>query len=344
MSDIQRHNSTNSSRDMAAHLPNGVMGGNSDDGGGGGGGGADWMSGMSRAPMNHRVPEFVPSMGSYPHQMVGGMQDGNPMNSDPVFSSPMMGMNQGMTQAMNHQGMAQAMNQGMGQSMAHHMSQGMGMNPGMGQGMNQGMNPSMNQVMNGFNGMNIHDGGGGGHHLQGGGHNPHMGHPLMAGGHPMGGGSGVDYMGGGGGHGMGHGGHPMTGHPNHPYMSAASGAGGGPHHHSQLTGGGGMNAGMSAPPPQSAVSGPVSNNYMEVNTIMADGGHKYGVTSLSFDTYEELLWMGNGGGHLTSYFAAGLQKYTSCQIASTTDEIVQLLPVEKSILALTRDSIISRQR
>ena len=144
---------------------------------------------------------------------------------------------------------------------------------------------------------------------------------------------------GGGGHGMGVGGHPMAGHP---YMASPSGGHGGPHH-PQLAAGG-MNAGMSGPPPQSAVSGPVSNNYMEVNTIMADGGHKYGVTSLSFDPWEELLWMGNGGGHITSYYAAGLQKYTSFQIASASDEILHVLPIESSVLALSRDSIIARQR
>ena len=93
-----------------------------------------------------------------------------------------------------------------------------------------------------------------------------------------------------------------------------------------------------------SAAGPVSNNYVEVNTIMADGGHKHGVTSLAFDIYEELLWMGNGGGHVTSYYGASLQKYTSFQIAPKTDTIVQVLPIENCVLALSNNSVFSRQR
>ena len=79
-----------------------------------------------------------------------------------------------------------------------------------------------------------------------------------------------------------------------------------------------------------------NNEFVPLSNVLGDGGG--GISTLAFDTHEELLWMGNQAGHVTSYYGTQLSKYTSFQV-NANEGIRALSTFDRGILALSQTTL-----
>ncbi|XP_076824729.1 PAN2-PAN3 deadenylation complex catalytic subunit PAN2-like isoform X2 [Clavelina lepadiformis] len=82
----------------------------------------------------------------------------------------------------------------------------------------------------------------------------------------------------------------------------------------------------------------VVTEYAEMNVLAIDGAPQFGSNSVHFDSSCELLWVGNQGGHITSYYGPTMQKYTSFQV-HPHNPVLEILSHGERVLALTKDTL-----
>lgn len=80
----------------------------------------------------------------------------------------------------------------------------------------------------------------------------------------------------------------------------------------------------------------VEGMYSELHTAVSEVGVPVSVSH--FDLHEEMLWVGNHGGHATSFFGPTLERYSSFQVNSS-DDIRQIQSLENGILFLTKTNL-----
>lgn len=72
--------------------------------------------------------------------------------------------------------------------------------------------------------------------------------------------------------------------------------------------------------------------YREMGVLVT--GTSFGITSVKFDSHEELIWVGNETGHVSSFYTGSLQKYTSFQVHES-EIIRQINTLDDGVLILT---------
>ncbi|XP_011498289.1 PREDICTED: PAB-dependent poly(A)-specific ribonuclease subunit PAN2 [Ceratosolen solmsi marchali] len=74
------------------------------------------------------------------------------------------------------------------------------------------------------------------------------------------------------------------------------------------------------------------------NELTDSSGNGFGVSTINFDAFEEIIWTGNLGGHITSYYGPILQKYTSFQV-HPKQQVRQIRSIDNGIIALTENTL-----
>lgn len=105
-----------------------------------------------------------------------------------------------------------------------------------------------------------------------------------------------------------------------------------------------QHAGLPPAPPPTFVE-----QYSHLSTVLSDHGGRQAATApipvstLKFDESEELLWMGNTYGHVTSYYSDQLTKYTSFAVTQS-EPVLQLITGDFGLLCLTKDELKLKHR
>ncbi|XP_053311614.1 PAN2-PAN3 deadenylation complex catalytic subunit PAN2 [Spea bombifrons] len=76
--------------------------------------------------------------------------------------------------------------------------------------------------------------------------------------------------------------------------------------------------------------------YSELHSAVSEVGVP--ISSAHFDVHEEMLWVGNHGGHATSFFSPALERYSSFQVHASND-IRQIQSLESGIMFLTKNNL-----
>ncbi|XP_020913872.1 PAN2-PAN3 deadenylation complex catalytic subunit PAN2 [Exaiptasia diaphana] len=79
--------------------------------------------------------------------------------------------------------------------------------------------------------------------------------------------------------------------------------------------------------------GLVKEEYQEIRAIFNNGRDPCALTNVVVDPFEELVWVGNQSGHITSYYGLQLQRYTAFQAHHS--EIRHMLADDRGILSLS---------
>ncbi|CAK1556424.1 unnamed protein product [Leptosia nina] len=76
----------------------------------------------------------------------------------------------------------------------------------------------------------------------------------------------------------------------------------------------------------------------EVRSTVLDDSGEFAVSAVTFDKYEELIWVGNSGGHVTSYYGPQMRKYTAFQV-HMTDEIRDIITLDLGLFILSKSQL-----